>query len=503
MRIADLDQPPDAESLAIAWDGDPTPLLTRSPTRPFPVDALPDRLGAYVDALAEATQTPTDLAGCCTLGTLAACCGGRAVVEARPGWREPTNLYLLPVMPPGTRKSAVLAAATRPLYEVEKMLVETKRAGIAEAITLKAIAEKAADQARAKAARASGEQRVTLNAEAVDADATAASIHIPATPRLIADDVTPEAAASLLAQHAGKLAIMSAEGGIFDIIAGRYSGGIPQLDVWLKAHAGDPLRVDRKGRPAEHIPAPALTMLLCAQPAVLEAIAAHRTFHGRGLLARILYALPPDNVGTRSIGAPPVPGDVATNYEQTIQRLAETMYDWTDPAVLTLTADGAECLLKIEHHLEPQLAVDGALGAVREWASKLAGAILRIAGCLHLAQHPDDGVRLSITADTLTAAWRLGDYFADHALAAFDRMGQDPRVTVAERILTHLRRRGSGTFSRRDLSRAHLARTPDTLDAALDLLADFGWIAEQPTTRKPGPGRPASPTYSTHPKVFA
>jgi hypothetical protein len=36
-------------------------------------------------------------------------------------------------------------------------------------------------------------------------------------------DITPEAAASLLAEQGGRLAIISAEGGIFDIIGGRYS----------------------------------------------------------------------------------------------------------------------------------------------------------------------------------------------------------------------------------------------------------------------------------------
>lgn len=50
----------------------------------------------------------------------------------------------------------------------------------------------------------------------------AKAIEVPVLPRLVADDVTPEAAASLLADHGGRLAIISAEGGIFDTMAGRY-----------------------------------------------------------------------------------------------------------------------------------------------------------------------------------------------------------------------------------------------------------------------------------------
>ena len=94
-------------------------------------------------------------------------------------------------------------------------------------------------------------------------------IEVPPIPRLLADHTTTEAAASLLAEQGGRLAIITAEGGIFDITAGRYLPKTsPNLDLWLKGHSGDPLRVDRRSRPPEHIPRPALTLGLMIQPAV-------------------------------------------------------------------------------------------------------------------------------------------------------------------------------------------------------------------------------------------
>ncbi len=101
--------------------------------------------------------------------------------------------------------------------------------------------------------------------------------------------------------------MISAEGGIFDTIAGRYSSNIPILDVWLKGHAGDPLRVDRKGRAPEYVQRPALTLCLMIQPVTLSAIARNEMFRGRGLLARFLFALPPSKVGHRRAGAPRSP----------------------------------------------------------------------------------------------------------------------------------------------------------------------------------------------------
>ena len=65
-------------------------------------------------------------------------------------------------------------------------------------------------------------------ADAIGAAQIADAIEVPPIPRLVADDITPEAAASLLAEQGGRLAIISAEGGIFDIIAGRYSQQRPQ-----------------------------------------------------------------------------------------------------------------------------------------------------------------------------------------------------------------------------------------------------------------------------------
>lgn len=96
------------------WDGDPTPLSARWMRPPFPVDALPGWLADQVAGVAEATQTPPDLAGNVALAVLSAAAAGRAVVRARPGWEEPANLYTVVALPPGNRKSAVFAAMTRP-----------------------------------------------------------------------------------------------------------------------------------------------------------------------------------------------------------------------------------------------------------------------------------------------------------------------------------------------------------------------------------------------------
>ena len=166
---------------------------------------------------------------------------------------------------------------------------------------------KAAVNAAAKAAGPNATQQ-DREAATQAADAARASkaamreIQVPVVPRLLADDATPEATASLLADHGGRIAVVSSEGGVFDTIAGRYSRAV-NIDVYLKGHSGDTIRVDREGRPPQYIPRAALTVGLMIQPRVLESIAANRDFTGRGLLARFLYAQPV----SRSAGAGPEP----------------------------------------------------------------------------------------------------------------------------------------------------------------------------------------------------
>lgn len=89
--------------------------------------------------------------------------------------------------------------------------------------------------------------------------------------RLYVDDITTEKLNSVLADGNGKAAIISAEGGIFDMLSGIYSKNV-NIDVMLKGYSGDSIRVDRVGRNSESIMNPALTILLTVQPNVLSEV---------------------------------------------------------------------------------------------------------------------------------------------------------------------------------------------------------------------------------------
>jgi replicative DNA helicase len=222
-------------------------------------------------------------------------------------------------MDAGARKSGVFTALTRPLADFERDQATAALPGITEQATLRRIAEQAAAHAEQAASKAPPDQAHDKQAEAIARAADAANLTVPPVPRWLVDDATPEALAGLLAAY-GRIALLSPEGDVFDQMAGRYNQAAgPNLGVYLKGHAGDLLKVDRRGRPPEYVDRPCLTIGITVQPDVLRGLADRPGFRGRGLLARFLYSLPKAwPTGTRSSckpsppASPPPPASPAT-----------------------------------------------------------------------------------------------------------------------------------------------------------------------------------------------
>jgi hypothetical protein len=485
----------------------PVPFGATGSPPPFPVEVLPGWLGEYVAAVATATQTPPDLAGMLALAVLATVAAGAVEVQPRPGWHEPLCLFVAVGMDAGTRKSSVFTALTQPVAEFERQQAAAALPAITETATLRRIADQAAGAAEAAASKAPADLQEERQAEAIARTAEAANLIVPPIPRWLVDDATPEALAGLLATY-GRIALLSPEGDVFDQMAGRYNQTAgPNLGVYLKGHAGDLLKVDRRGRPPEYVERPCLTIGLTVQPDVLQGLASRPGFRGRGLLARFLYSLPQSLVGHRQPGASPVPEPVADRYTRELQALAASLTcpASDDPTMLSLDPHAEELLLAFECDLEPRLAADsGDLAHLAGWAAKLAGATCRVAGLLHLASHLRDGWAHPIGANTVAGALRLADYLVEHARAVFDLMGADPRVSDARWLLDWISRTDQVYFSRRDAHQAARGRfrKASDLEPALRLLEEHGYLRRvdpEPSRDPHGRGRPASPRFVVNP----
>jgi hypothetical protein len=174
------------------------------------------------------------------------------------------------------------------------------------------------------------------------------------------------------------------------------------------------------------------------------------------------------------------------------------------PHVLTLDSAAWQRLQEFEAWVEPQLSEFGDLGRMTDWGGKLAGAVARITGLLHMAEHaateaPWD---IPVSEATVECAVIVGKYLIDHAKAAFAEMGADAVVASAKAILRWIEHKGLTSFTRRDLHqgmRGSFKRVLE-IDAPLAVLSERGFIRRRPDSPASGSGRPESPTFDVNPR---
>lgn len=452
----------------------------------FPLDTLPPWIADFCAACAEAMQVSADLPALLCLSALASCVSRKYEVAARPGWREPLNIYTATVLAPGNRKSAVASAITKPLEEWERAeaaLVSDERA---RAASQKRILEARQKDAERKAANAGPGNRADLESEAHELAAQVEATRERGEFRLFVEDCTPERLTGLLADNDGRLAILSAEGDAFDLISGRYSDKA-NLGVYLKGHTGETLIVDRIGRRGERVENPALTIGVAIQPEILRGLLARPNLRGRGLLGRFLYSLPDDRLGFRHPNPAPIPDVLMEGYAQGMHALLSLPLRKDGngevcPFLLALSFDARLLLTEYQREIEAELRPGALLGDMTDWGGKTVGAVVRIAALLHLADAalPAAEPEFEISSASFFAATRIGGYLCAHARAAFSEMGADSVMDDARYIIAWIERRGGPEFRQGEMHRAMARRFRKSEDMvpALSLLVARNYLRE-------------------------
>jgi replicative DNA helicase len=437
------------------WE-DPLPLASKAADLPpFPVDALPGWMASMVRAVAKFYDTPPDVAAFAALGVVSVATARRAWINAK-GQREAVNFYGLTALDSGQRKSGPFTLmATGPLIAATTVLQ---------------------DDENARAQRAEEDPRQV---------------------RLFTTDATPAGLRDLAAVNDQRLGFLSPEGGMFEELAGRYSG-IPDLGLVLAGWNGEPYCADRATKFIPPMHDPVLTISLTVQPSVLKDLAGKPAFRERGLLARLLYGLPPDVVGNRKNERHAVPETVGREYSEAMRDLLISLHGWSRME-WHLSDDAYDLFHAAEMRVEPKLARGAEYGGndgMREWASKYTAHILKATGLLHAAEHVNPAFSAHggkydpprrIEAATMQNALRLGEYFLAHAEATFGLMRADPNTENAKEVLAWIERidwnaepfsRHPGEVTRREVCKYVRAVQGDlyTAHVALRILENHGYL---------------------------
>lgn len=474
---------------------EPIPFDDFSVLPDFPVELLPGIGRETVKVVSEVNQVDPGLAALNYLSVLSACLGKKAVVNLI-SHTEPLNIFTCAIYESGNRKSTTQAVMTRPLYDYQEQAQKEMQDLIRDSLNAYKIREGRLARLQKQAAQTDDyDKRKQFEVEAAAVAKEIEENPVVKTPLFVMDDTTTEALAIHMAENRETMAIFSTEGGIFQTMAGRYDKGV-NIDLYLKAHSGDPFSVHRIGRESKTMQSPCLTICLTVQPDVIREIGGNEQFRGRGLLARFIYVYCKSHVGYRQRQIKSIPEPLLNEYRHHIGGLMDI------PAghELRLSAEAHAIWDEFYNDIEIEMRPGGSLEYLADWGSKLPGAVARIAGLLHFAEHGAEGIRKDISAGIAGASCVIGAYFKEQALATFGLMQADHRIESAKRTLSYIVRQNPDSFKGRDIIRHSNFKTMDDVLPGLKVLIERGYIRETETARS-GTGRPEAIIYEVNPKI--
>lgn len=452
----------------------------------WPLDVFPENIQIFVCELARSTETPIELPALTVLSGISTAAQGKFIVQVKPDYYEPVNVWTAVALPPGSRKSAVQKAVTEPLTEWERLKKIELELVVAKLTSENKSLEVRIKEIRRKASLADDSEYQRFKQEVIQLEQEIKII--PTIPQLWTADITPENLGTLMADNSERMAVLSDESGIFDILSGRYSSGIPNLDLFLQAHSGSSVRVNRGSRSPVFLNRPALTIGLTPQPDILKGLTKTPAFRGRGLLARFLFAVPFSNLGTRTLDGAPLSAEAKRKFDQIITTILNYPESENGTHVLSLSKEAYDDWHAYALAVELKMGEDGPFVFMRDWAGKLPGAIVRISGLLHIARTAMSFPWLQdISKEDMKAAIKIGHTLAEHAMGAFDLMGADPALDGARNILSWIKRNRWQVFTFRDCHYAHKNRfkRAKDMEPSIEILIERYFIQEAEKEKKP------------------
>lgn len=498
-------------SLALDWSD---PVITQPQSVQFPIEAAPHYLADLCKAIALEVQVPIELPYFAAVSVLAAATNGKVEIIVRGNHKEHLSFYNIIGLGSGNRKSEIIRTLRLPLVEIESNLIAQ-----AKPLRSSQIAERKAYEQALEGLQAKARSKGVTPSLMVDIQAATEKLDkckVQRLPKIFADNVTPEKHAALIAEN-GSSAIIEPEGGFFEGLSRYGNNKTAQVDYLNKSYGGEAFRVDRQGGDSIIAEKPHCVLHFSIQPHLVLAIRSNADFIGTGFANRFLFSLPQSLIGSRSLDTPPVQSGLLEGWKMTIQSLFNSCHS-QPMRQLTIEPTGYQLLRDFQEALEPQLVTN--LLPIQGWASKLPGALVRIAALYELAANPSAS---SVSSDNIKAAIALAPYLQAHALQALSAALEDQPL---RKVLAYLVEKQEATepeqagtvgnvgaipsyqFTTRQLQQhfnksgwlAHSDNQAATLRGLLVQLSKDHWLQLIPTQSTAQGGRPAE-LWAVNPKA--
>lgn len=350
---------------------------------------LPAPVRDWVEACHVAFGVPRAMAIAAALCSACAVTQGKVRVEVRPGWQEPLSLFWLVFSPTGSRKSALLKAATAPVRGLQAGIARDLEPDIYRLSNQKARLElQIARMRRAVKAHMHSEGSREHLGQLRELEDELSKCQVPLVPRWLFDDINPTVVPRKLkhnqeAEGIARLAVLDAEGTFLANLLGRHSGTM-NVDPLLKGYSGEPIDMVRTvhGQDATadtHLDAAHISMCLLVQPHMLDKIRAEPDLISNGLIGRCLMTHLEHSITPLPWNAPEIPEYVQLGYERWIATLAGL----PEGFVYQMPAQCMPTLKALHERLEEdRCSGSGAVG----WTVRTLGRICRIVALTELVQ---------------------------------------------------------------------------------------------------------------------
>lgn len=489
---------------------EPIPLAGElPPVMAFNAEFLPYSFRDFAVDTADRMQCPIDFVAVALVVCLGGAVSRRARVQPKAedsGWIVTPNLWGAIVASPGQLKTPTLAAAAKPLRDIEdearrkhtKQMEDYQRDAEEAELRLSTWRELMKRSMKNQKGKEKGEENLPTRPP----DPPKA----PTMQRFIVNDATFEALHQTMSENPAGILVFR------DELVGWWSqldkpGREGERGFCLQAWNGDTGHtIDRIGRGTIYVEACCMSMLGGIQPGRLRSYLADAMAEGPGndgLIQRFqLLAWPDVPKNWQYIDRRPdktAEAEVTRIFKRLVQMDAE------NPKVLRFAEAAQGLFVEWLTALEFRLRAGAIHPALEAHLSKYRSLMPSLAVLFCLAEWAGDGGELEaipLQSTQQAAAWC--DYLESHAHRLYSCI-TTPQMRAARELARKLETGevgAAGSFTAREIYGNGWSGldTPDAVKAAADVLLDAGWIRCESVKPGPGGGRPST-RYIVNPKV--
>ena len=399
----------------------PTPEPEERPsTAPFPIEALPPILRAFVTELGTETLLPTALVSPVVLSAVSASLGAGLTINSLGNRWLRGNLFTLIVSPSGGGKGQLFDSAMRPLIAEDTRILDTWRNNTLPRLKAEEsfLTKKKERLGRLKGSDEEQEKEAVFKLTEIE-KRLGIIAHEKIEPRVFCQDVTREKLAELLSgQPREALASLSSEArGVISVLNGRYTNGSSDEDIYLSGFSGDPYRQDRLNRPSIRLVRPCLSVMWMVQPDVWKSLSENEALIQSGLLPRFNMSAP--EVTLQEIPEIPFTISQATRsrYDGLITDLLKQFRATTgEPTVVNAASDATKAFRDFENDLRHKRNPGGEFHDVASFAARWTENAWRLGLVLHAATYGVESGNHMLDLKTANAAIAVQVWFINEQL---------------------------------------------------------------------------------------